>query len=460
MAEVFNMVYRLFAPLLVVVVIIAGVDLSSGLIKNTQEKQTAISIAYAQVCPPGATPAVPNQSPLNPKYPKYSPNKYIPMPCKASAFDTTVSGMSDPATGCCIGNNFKEAGDATAKGGAEVLKGMMDALKEFLKPKPKTPGTPPTPDTPDNRPALPVCQSLSASPTLPLRPGDSATLTWVLGGGKPDTIVVSPGVGAVVGFSTRVSPRSSTTYTVSITNERGTATCPKIRVYVGPSGDDDEGIFTNDTTSTRTDEVDIWSSGTDSGAGQSATNSAYDDIWNGGASQGVSGQGGTNDDEDYYDFLSSLAESEDDATPTEPDVPVDYSEYYYGDGSEETFDWSDFDGEDPSWDNVDLQEGYIGETDINGLDLGAREDNYGYYNEYEDGNLAQNSNGLTNEEIYGVWNRPQSPATGGLGLSGGFGGGGGSSSNVPVDLSAPSESTSIFSRIGRWLKDVFCFWCG
>ncbi len=444
MTDVFNMLYRLFAPLLVVIVIIAGVDLSSGLIKNSQEKQTAISVAHAGACAVGVTPIEPKTCPTRDKK-----GQCLPTKCIASANGTIVTGFWTPSE-CCLGNNWAGAESATAKGGQAVLNEMMKSVMEFFKPKPSTPGAP------DTRPELPVCQGIAVSPTLPLVPGESATLTWTLAGGKADTIIVSPDVGAVVGFSTRVSPRISTTYTVTAINERGSAECPKVRVYVGPRDDTDEETFSDSGTYNNGD-VDIWSSDTaGSDAGRDATNSAYDDIWDRDVPQGGAGQGGTNDDENYYDFLSSLAEG--DSTPVTAEQSVDYGEYYYGD--DDTFDWSDFGGEDASWDNIDLQEGYIGEVDGNSLNLGMREDNFDYYNEYDDGQFAQNNNGLTNEEIYGVWNRPQSPATGGLGLSGGFGGGFSSgSSNVPVDLSATEESVSIFGRIGRWFKNTFCFWC-
>ncbi len=438
MTEALNMLYRLFAPLLVVIVIIVGVDLSSGLIKNTQEKQTAISIAHAAgTCTLGITAIQPPVCKLDPK----TGQCILGQVCTATAYGTTVTGFYIPGPNCCQATSWGGAGAAKAVGGQAVLGQMVKGLMDFLKPKPSSGGAA------DNKPEPPVCQSLAVSPTLPLDPGDSATLTWTLGGGKADTIIVSPGVGAVVGFSTRVSPRVSTTYTVTATNEGGTATCAKVRVYVGPNRDADDEAFEN--TNTGSGDVDIWSDGgVDNGAAQNATRSAYDDLWDGNAQQGVTGQGGTNDGDDYYDFLSSLASDEEGQ-----EQPADYSEYYYGDGGEE-FNWSDLDGTEPSWDNVDLQEGYIGETDANGLNLGMREDNYDYYDEYDYG--VQNTNGLTNEEIYGVWNRPQSPATGGLGLSGGFGS---SSGDVSVDLSVDEESTSIFGRIGRWFKNTFCFWC-
>jgi len=479
MSETLNTLYRLFAPLIVVVVIIAGVNLSSSLIKNAKERQTATSIAYAQACPVGTSPAVPNQSPPDPK----NPGQYIPTPCAAATPGGPVPGMSDPATGCCKGSaNQKSAKDAAKGGAGGAMKGMTDLLKSLasmLKPKEKQPKPPEPPKTPDNRPPKPVCKSLSVSPTIPLRPGESATLTWVLDGGMPDAVIVTPGVGAVSGFSVKVKPRSSTTYTVTARNARGSSTCPKVRVYVGPNDESDDVFNDNNSSgnSGNNSNDDIWGNGNvDNSAAQNASKSSYDDLWNGQRQDDAqkseedlaTGQDDTNDGDDYYDFLSGLAESDDSETK-EPEEPKEYDEYYYGnDGDAQN--WDEIENIKPSWDNIDLQGNDIGEADANSLELGMRENNYnnysddGYVDYGDDGNLAyndtRNSNGLTDQEIYGVWNRPQSPATGGLGLSGGYGGGFSSSaSNVPIHLSTTQESQSIFGRIGRWFKNTFCFWC-
>jgi len=373
MSETLNTLYRLFAPLIVVVVIIAGVNLSSNLIKNAKERQTATSIAYAAGCVSGK----PLQSQRDPK----NPGKFLPTPCVETTPGGPVSGFSDPATGCCHGSKW---GSAKSAAGGKELMGLLKALAGLLKPKPPKPPKPPEPPkTPDNRPPAPVCKSLSVSPTLPLKPGDNATLTWTLSGGKPDTVVVTPGVGAVTGFSTKVTPRSSTTYTVTATNERGSSTCNKVRVYVGPQDSKDENAVTKGNTVSNSGGVDVFSDSSSSGNTHGSGHSVYDDIFSDNIptqDDNATQQEKSNEGEDYYDFLSTLAKS-DESEVVEPTQPADYSDYYYGDSDGEGLDFSNFNGEEPSWDNIDLQGNDIGEADANSLELGMREDNYNNYSD-------------------------------------------------------------------------------
>ena len=484
MSETLNTLYRLFAPLIVVVVIIAGVNLSSSLIKNAKERQTAISIAYAQACPVGTSPAVPNQSPPDPK----NPGQYIPTPCAAATPGGPVPGMSDPATGCCKGSaNQKSAKDAAKGGAGGAMKGMTDLLKSLasmLKPKEKQPKPPEPPKTPDNRPPKPVCKSLSVSPTIPLRPGESATLTWVLDGGMPDAVIVTPGVGAVSGFSVKVKPRSSTTYTVTARNARGSSTCPKVRVYVGPDDGSDDDAFNdfNDEYSSAdvsNKDIDIWDNGYGKQKKVHSPVSSYDNI---DKQNNISKQDSVSEDEDYYNFLDTLGDEFDDTQSTDAeeddvfsdytddDSIKDYAEYYFGDDTQPTESndlgilsditpsWYDF--EDSAEESINVNDGADSISDNNSYsddvyfddDWIPGSDNT-EQDEYSNDDLYA-GNELTNEDIYGVWQRPQKATISGFGFRGG--------TTAPSSLNIEQqqeESVGIFTRISRWFKKVFCFWC-
>ena len=73
-------------------------------------------------------------------------------------------------------------------------------------------GTPP--------PALPAIANFSATPGS-VQSGQSATLNWSVTGAT--TVSIAPGIGAVTGNSTTVTPSSTTTYTLTAANASGSA---------------------------------------------------------------------------------------------------------------------------------------------------------------------------------------------------------------------------------------------
>ncbi len=429
MMEALNMLYRLFAPLLVVIVIIAGVDLSSELIKNTQEKQTAISIAHAATCPVGGLVAAPPCPPPVPGKP------YVPTYCGAASGAAVQPGVCTPMgpIACCFALASPTAKSILQKSSFgstitgtlnSLMGGFTKALPIFLLQKMMQPDNDNPPQVQSDYDTPPQCKSASVSPTLPLRSGESAVLSWRLGGDKAESVIVSPGVGLVQGPSVRVSPDVSTTYTVTARNRSGSTECPKVRVYVGPREVGDDDVF-NTSGGAYDDDLNIWSDNTNNNTNsneQGEPQSIYDDI----------GQPSIGDDE-YYDF-SNLSDTtigsqinEDNTAPI-----VDTRDYYYGSQEpavEETFDDFDYDyGED------------VGDY---------------YYDNAQTYTDANSTSGLTEQEIYGIWSRPQSPVTGGLGITGGA-----VTGDLPeVDLSANDEDISMAARIGRWFKSVFCFWC-
>ncbi len=86
--------------------------------------------------------------------------------------------------------------------------------------KKKVPPPPPPPPAPAPAPARPTV-SLQANPTS-INTGDSTTLSWTSTDATQRTI--SPGVGAVTAQgSTKVTPSSSTTYTVTASGPGGSA---------------------------------------------------------------------------------------------------------------------------------------------------------------------------------------------------------------------------------------------
>jgi hypothetical protein len=441
MADAFNMLYRLFAPLFVVILIIAGVDLSSGLIKNAQEKQTAISVTYASSCPvgsvlsPSCTPAGPPSKggkdglPCNVAVPKAGTIAATCLAgcCKAGGWPDSTG---KPATAANSSNPL-----AKALGGQTLSKALSGIMEKLMGGGGGGGGGDNNTPTQADYSKPPICKSLTVTPSVPLIPGEGATLSWTLEGGRPDAVVVSPGVGLVQGLSVKVSPSVSTTYTVAARNGDGTSTCPKVRVYVGPRNIGDEDTFSTDNTNPQYNtDVDIWGDTTYADPVVSG-DSTYDNV-----SDVTITNNSENTNDNYYDFLSSLA-ADIQATPDTA------GGYYYGDETES--DWEIIEYEPIS----DISTDIIPEPQI---DIGLSDDVYGddYYNEYQ--GQIENDNGLTEEEIYGIWNRPQSPATGGLGLSGGLSS---SANNTPtIDLS-PDEEVGILSKVVGWVKRTFCVWC-
>ncbi len=412
------MLYRLFAPLFVVVLIIGGVGLSSELVKDSQEKQTAITIAYAGSCPAGAIP-VPQSCTA-----RDSKGKIIPSPCSAThPVAGKITGVCTEwsGVGCCLGQQWPSATTATQlQGGAGAIKSINDIMNSLM----QMMGQGGQDQSGQEKVAPPVCKRLIASTSLPLLPGEKATLTWLLEGGKATSIVVSPSVGKAQGFSVSVSPRVSTTYTVVASNESGSSTCPKVRVFVGPRADIDGDTYTND--STYDNGVDIWSGNSDNNEQTGNPYSTYDDL--------------------SSDNTNTNANSNDLVTEN---ILLDIDYINDGDGEYAT----------AVSDNGINYGGVVYETPNNNQSADSEQTNteyadfsQGIYNEefYDYGDV-DNSSGLTDQEIYGIWNRPQNPTTGGLSS-------GSSSSGGAIDLSR-EEGTGLFSSIGMWIKSTFCFWC-
>lgn len=89
----------------------------------------------------------------------------------------------------------------------------------------------------------PVVNSFSASPSY-IKPGETATLTWTVSDvlERNVTVTISPGIGSVpASGSYVVSPTSTTTYTLTATNEDGTVTASTTVTVAAPVATSDTG---------------------------------------------------------------------------------------------------------------------------------------------------------------------------------------------------------------------------
>jgi hypothetical protein len=412
------MLYRLFAPLFVVVLVIGGVGLSSELTKNSKSTQSATSIAYAGACPESSIPI--NDQMCKARNPLTG--QIIPNPCYA---DTPRSGRIDgvcvewQGTGCCMANSWLDE-QSSIKLQLKDLLGdnfLSDAIKGLIGSIGGGGGGGYTGPTGLERPR---CTSISKNPTLPLRPGDTAILSWVASGGWAQSTTVTPGVGIVRGTTAEVSPSVSTTYTVTLRNTAGEAKCPDIRVHVGPRDVVDDNVDDNISTPPADDDysIDIWS---DDDAGEFVGTTNYDFIDN-----YVPDTDGT---QGVIDNTEDIDDQAGQGMPTYNYTP-------------------------PSTTSTDEQySDSFEDTDISVSDWYDYRDDYLYRDSAQvNKRIREDSSGLTDEEIYGIWSRPQSPATGGIGLSGGYIGG------DDVDTSG-GQTPGIFSRIGSWIKGLLCPWC-
>ncbi len=420
MRETLDMLYRLFAPMFVVVLIIGGVGLSSELVKNSKDKQAALTVAYAGGCPASAIPA--NNEVCKART---ITGQIIPNPCAGVTENSgTISGVcvEYQGTGCCMPLDWiNERGSVKLQ--LKDLLGdnfLSDAIKGLVQSITSgggggggySGGT-------DNGLQRPSCTSISKSPTLPLNPGEKATIAWVESGGFSQVTTVTPGVGIVRGTSVEVAPAESTTYTVKLRNDAGEAQCPPIRVHVGPKDIPEDP---QDVTDSNNDDytVDVWGGGdTSDDASQSDTN--YYDI-------GIY----TSDDSQENDFSNDVIIDDD------TDKVITTADNYV------TVNLSN------SQDIVNIQD--------QSLDI-SKDDWYDYgdeqlYIERTNKNIKNNNSGLTDQEIYGIWNRPKNPTTGNIGLIGGYVEG--DSTGVDPDS---QQTPGIFSRIGSWLKQILCPWC-
>lgn len=429
MNNMFAFFFRLFMPLLVVTIVIGGVRVGVDALHSVQDRQAALTIAHASGCPVGGVPVTSCTPPGPP-----SKGGKDGLPCAAVVpVAGTVTGTC--ISGCCWGQDWP---GAVASGQSQgFLSGLGDSVTSLAKGVAEGVATMGlmqmlTGQGGDSVPGVanyekaPVCESLTASPDL-ISPGESSTLTWTLGGGTPEAIMISPSVGLTSGYSTRVAPEKSTTYTVTVRNRIGSSECPTVRVHVGAESFSD-AEFTGGSAGSG-DEFDIW--GVGSGDAQSDT-SPYDNLSV--TNNNINTNVNTNEDafftedDEYYAFLESLGGAEGD------ELSLDgVDEYYYSDDS--AIDWSLF--ADEGW-----------ESDSFVLDESA------YEQPVADGNIINNPSGLTDKEIYGVWSRPESPVSSGFGLATNDYG---SNAEAP-DLSGESNP-SVFARFFAWLRGIFCFWC-
>lgn len=420
MSNTLAFLYRLFAPLVVVILIIAGVDMSSELLQSARERQAALSVASANTCPIGTVPATPCPPPQEP---------YPPTPCMAVVpGGPIVAGVCNPM-GCCMGTTYASAGSIVSQAAPGLLSGLMQGLLQMLQGGQSSDSSGSTGSTGIQvYDKAPECKSLAVSPTL-ISPGGSATLAWTVEGGTPEAVVVAPDVGLVGGYSVRVSPSVSTTYTVTLRNRVGSSQCPTVRLHVGPGNGTEDPEFTGGVAGESGDG--IWGGADTTGAG--SPSSVYDDIWNTNTNTNTNSNTTIASGEEGSDGSAGLV-GDAGAGSTATLADTTGGTYYYGSG--DTTDWSLFTGTSSRWEVTDVQSDNIVNTYTNG----------------RTGNLINNPNGLTDQEIYGVWSRPQSPATGGLGLSsGGY-------DTSAVDFTSDA-SPSIFTRLINWFKNVFCFWC-
>ena len=230
-----------------------------------------------------------------------------------------------------------------------------------------------------------------------------------------------PSVGIVRGTSVQVSPRESTTYTVTLKNSKGEAKCAPIRVHVGPDNSTDDESGSDISTNVNDDYgVDIWSDGNNPDTVQN-TRPLYDD--------------------DTSSYMDSIAVNDNDA---------------FSDSSIEVQDITTVSGVYPRESINNRQQNFKNTKDINKNDWYDYKDDYLYNgpqgNNINTKDLRRDTNGLTDQEIYGVWSRPQSPTTGGLGLGGGY------IDGSSIDTTG-GEMPGVFTRIGKWVKEALCFWC-
>lgn len=126
-------------------------------------------------------------------------------------------------------------------------------------PEPEPPAPPEEPDPPEPEPPAPpeepepdppTIQSFKVDPDNYAIRGDDIKLSWNLSG-EVDEIRISPKPGVVTGSSVTLSPSSSTTYTLKVSNEGGSSS-EKVRATVllyDPDGPDrDCPDFPNQTT--------------------------------------------------------------------------------------------------------------------------------------------------------------------------------------------------------------------
>jgi len=78
-------------------------------------------------------------------------------------------------------------------------------------------------NSPIGIPGAPVIMQLEAGPGRVVAPGDAVTLTWEIEG-QPTMLTLEPGVGSVSGNSIKVSPLTTTTYTLTASNTNGAHT--------------------------------------------------------------------------------------------------------------------------------------------------------------------------------------------------------------------------------------------
>ncbi len=417
------MLYRLFAPMFVVVLIVGGVGLSSELVKNSKERQSALSVAYADgACPQNGTIVV-QDSMCKARDP--FTGKVLPNPCYAETPKSgTIEGvcMDFQGTGCCMATSWVDAQTSTKMQLKDLLGDnfLSDTIKGLIGQIGGGGGG--YGGTGDGR-ERPRCTSISKSPNLPLRPGESATISWVSSGGLAEVTTVMPSVGIVRGTSVQVSPSESTTYTVTLKNSKGEAKCAPVRVYVGPDNPTDDES-TSDVSTGVTDDygVDIWSDNSDS---LQDTGPLYDD--------------------DTSSYLDSITSDNDSDTPTDGSTNVPgvitggdvYSEVNINNNTNRR--------QNPQNVNSINKDDWYDYTDRNLYNSG------GDYN-INTKDIRRDTNGLTDQEIYGVWSRPQSPTTGGLGLGGGY------IDGNSIETSG-GETPGVFTRIGKWVKEALCFWC-
>jgi hypothetical protein len=192
-----------------------------------------------------------------------------------------------------------------------------------------------------------------------------------------------------------------------------------VRVHVGPRTSTDDNEYNNDDTEDGTLTGDDTDNTNGDNNSTTTPSSSYDDV------EYESDNENTNNNSNNVIQYKYNVPKQAVYTPrkTNDYGAVQYEELGYSEGDN----------------NTDIDQ----DTEFNFDDS----TNYAYYqDDNEDG-------GLTDQEVYGVWNRPQSSATGSFGLNGGYVDG-----RRGIDLSA-EESPGVFSRIGRWFKRTFCFWC-
>ncbi len=211
-------------------------DAQAGLQQSTRRPdgaQATYGININAPAPPRALQRFTNTSPGSNPFPKAnnsnSSNNTPPPGGYGGAFPS--------------GGGFSSGSSNSSGGGSSAIGSLFSGIGKFLgqklaqqaKPKQKAPVTPPKPS----------CRVFTATERV-INPGESTTLQYAMA--YSDYAEIS-GIGSVDprGGIVRVSPSSSTTYTLQAQNRYGSGSCPAVRITVLADSEGGDDVFDSGT---------------------------------------------------------------------------------------------------------------------------------------------------------------------------------------------------------------------